>query len=151
MEWLVFVHVASAIIGIGPAFFMHVCYRKNQTTGDLRHSMGTAKKLELYPKIGGTVAVLSGILLVVWSSWEFGDFWIWGSLVLYVLIQVIVIAFATPIANRINKWLKETAEPGENVLPEHVNKWVGRAGWWLNAGSALGIALIALMVIKPMI
>jgi uncharacterized membrane protein len=60
---LVLVHVLSAIIGIGPVFFGHVLLRKGQSLNQLKSSLALSKLLEMFPKILGSLAVVTGILL----------------------------------------------------------------------------------------
>lgn len=52
MEYLILIHIISAIIGIGPTYFGHVLLRQNQSLEELRTSLKLAGKLELFPKIG---------------------------------------------------------------------------------------------------
>jgi len=77
---LVMIHVLSAIIGIGPTYFSHILLRKGQTYGKLRHSMEIMPTLEKFPKILGSIAVISGILLALaWRLWIQAtlDLWIY--------------------------------------------------------------------------
>lgn len=68
MEWLKLLHILSAIMGIGPTFFGHVLVRSKQSPDELRQSMKLFKWIEMFPKIGGTIAVLTGILLIVLNN-----------------------------------------------------------------------------------
>jgi hypothetical protein len=83
---LIFIHVVSAIVGIGPTFFIHVLLRKGQTYGQLRNSLGLTQALEKFPKILGSLAVVSGLLLAWLGDYSYKQFWIYGSIALYVLI-----------------------------------------------------------------
>jgi uncharacterized membrane protein len=150
MEWLVVLHVASAIIGIGPTFFMHVLLRKNQTVGEMKQSYSTLNQLLPFPKIVGSIAVLSGITLVIVSGSRFADFWIWSSLVLYVMIQIIVIGMATPLLNKLGIGLKELKSNDAEPLQTDLKALVLRADRMIYVTSALAIVLIIMMVIKPL-
>ncbi|WP_239454115.1 DUF2269 family protein [Bacillus suaedaesalsae] len=114
LKVLVLIHVLSAIIGVGPTFFGHVLYRKKQNAEDLRHSMKLSNFLNFFPKIGGTLAVVTGIILVVVGNYGsfFTTLWLIGSLVIYILIQIVVIAIIDPKAKKLAAGflLKETKQ-----------------------------------------
>ncbi|THF83254.1 DUF2269 family protein [Cohnella fermenti] len=143
MQWLVALHVVSAFLGIGPTYFGHFLFRRNQQPDQLRQAMGYFQALNYFPKIGGTIAVLSGIALVVWTGWEFTDIWIAASIVLYVLIQVVAIGLLGPQVERLAKALDGGDGPAIASLVKEANHL-------FNVVSVLGIVLILLMVVKPM-
>lgn len=151
MKFLVLIHVLSAIIGVGPTFFAHVLYRKNQSVNELRQSMKLAAVLEFFPKIGGTVAVLSGLLLIWLSDYgAFTQLWLIGSLILYVLIQIVVIALATPPAKQLAKWLVDPANRSiQEELPEAPKKLLLRVNGLFYVASGMGTLLFILMILKP--
>lgn len=150
MKWLVFIHVAAAIIGIGPTFFMHVCFRKKQTVGELKQSFSVMNYLMPFPKIVGTIAVLSGILLVILTGWQFADFWIWGSLAVYVATQIMVIGVATPAMNKANAALSALKSADSEALPSYLQSAVQRINKYLYLISTFALLIILMMVIKPM-
>ena len=151
MEWLVTIHVLSAVLGIGPTYFGHILLRKKQSKEQLQSSLSLFGLLNYFPKIGGSIAVVSGILLVALSGWKFSDLWIAGSLVLYVLIQVVAVAMMGPILKQLvqalnaanNKGSDSAATDGSSALLAKINRLYYTA-------SILGAVLILLMVIKPM-
>ncbi|NIK79904.1 putative membrane protein [Paenibacillus castaneae] len=149
MNWLVLLHVVSAIVGVGPAYFLHVLLRKQQTVGELRVSMNLSKTLEFFPKIGGSIAVLSGLLLVVISDWAFREFWIWGSIVMYVLIQIVVIGYVGPRLKKIVNWVKDYNGPSDAVVPQEQQAWLARANYLMYVASFFGLVLFTFMVLKP--
>lgn len=150
MKFLVLIHVLSAIIGVGPTFFSHVLYRKSQTVNELRQSVKLAGWLEFFPKIGGTIAVLSGLLLI-WIG-EYGkitQLWLLGSIVLYVLIQIVVIAFATPPAKQLNKWLQDPANRSiQETLPEEPKKLLSKVNGLFYVASGMGTLLFIFMIVQ---
>ncbi|WNR43706.1 DUF2269 family protein [Paenibacillus roseipurpureus] len=150
VKFLVLIHVLSAIIGVGPTFFAHVLLRRNQTLEELRMSLRVGRRLEIFPKIGGSIAVLSGLLLI-WLG-DYGSFmqiWLLGSLIAYVLIQIIAIGFATPNQKKLGGWvldptnLQETALPGDQIL-----LWA-KARNYFYAASTVGVILFIFMILKP--
>lgn len=104
LQFLIVIHVLAAIIGIGPTFFGHVLLRKEQSVQELRHSLATVKKLEIFPKVGGSLAVITGfILYFVGDYGSFMQLWLIGTLILYILIQLIVIVMVGPKSKKIKK------------------------------------------------
>ncbi|MFI8576332.1 DUF2269 family protein [Rossellomorea aquimaris] len=102
MEWLILLHVLSAIIGVGPTFFAHVLTRPDKTIEQLKVTTELNKRLEYFPKIGGSIALLTGFILFYTGDYgSFAQLWILGSVLLYVFIQLIVIGFITPVSKKI--------------------------------------------------
>jgi hypothetical protein len=48
---------------------------------------------------------------VVVEGWKFADFWIWSSIALYIIIQIIVIGFAGPILGNLQGWVSAASIP----------------------------------------
>ncbi|MDF2661965.1 MAG: hypothetical protein K0Q94_4756 [Paenibacillus sp.] len=148
MEWLVTIHVLSAVLGIGPTYFGHILLRRKQRREQLLESLSLFGRLNYFPKIGGSVAVASGILLVALSGWKFSDLWIVGSLVLYVLIQMVAVAMLGPVLNRLVQTLgaeeEQERDPAANSAA-----LLAKANRLYNTASIMGTALILLMIIKP--
>ncbi|GGD82583.1 DUF2269 family protein [Paenibacillus nasutitermitis] len=151
MEWLIWIHVLSAILGIGPTYFGHILLRKKQQREQLLQSLVLFKLLNYFPKIGGSIAVVSGVALVASSGWKFSDLWILISLVLYVLIQVVAVGMLGPVLGQLNQVLSVGDEKASD--PETTaNKTalLTKANQLYNTASILGIVLIILMIVKPM-
>ncbi|WP_028549846.1 DUF2269 family protein [Paenibacillus sp. UNC451MF] len=151
MKWLVLLHVLSAIIGIGPTYFIHVLYRKRQSFGELKQSLRLSTLLELFPKIGGSVAVISGIVLVTQSSTHFLDLWIIGSLLLYVFIQIMVIGVVAPKQMKLRELLEDTPLKDQEMLSEPLQQQVASINRWLLVIAGMGIILFILMFMKPVL
>ncbi|NOU91926.1 DUF2269 family protein [Paenibacillus sp. LMG 31456] len=150
MKWLVLIHVLSAVIGVGPTFFGHVLVRNNQTLEQLRHSMKLARLLDFFPKIGGSIAVISGILLITLGNYgSYTQMWILGSLILYVLIQIVVIGFVAPAQKRVAQWVFDATNLSKIELPQEQRGNLSRANTMLYAASAMGLVLFVFMIIKP--
>ncbi|SDN30338.1 Predicted integral membrane protein [Paenibacillus sp. yr247] len=150
MKFLILIHVLSAIIGVGPTYFAHVLLRKNQTLDELRSSLRVGGRLEVFPKIGGTLAVLTGLLLI-WLG-DYGTFmqtWLFGSLVAYILIQIIAIGFATPNQKKLESWVLDPVNQTATSLPaEQLIQWIKARNYFYGA-SAIGLILFIFMIVKP--
>jgi uncharacterized membrane protein len=151
MKVLILVHVMAAIIGIGPTYFGHILLRKNQTLEQLRHGISLSDKLMYFPKIGGTLAVLTGILLVILGDYNFMHLWLIGSLVLYILIQVIVIGFMDPVQKKLAKWVLDPANANAKTLPEEQNKQLIKVNNLFYSASIIGALLFVFMIWKPIL
>jgi uncharacterized membrane protein len=150
MKWLVLIHVLSAIIGIGPTYAFHIIFRKNQSVQELRSSFKTGTILELLPKIFGSLAVVSGLtLFFVGSYGSFTQLWLIGSLILYIIIQVIIIGIVSPLGARLKKWLADPASQSLQEVPAEQVKLHNKMLNNLNLASGLGIVLFIFMILKP--
>ncbi|WP_127580218.1 DUF2269 family protein [Paenibacillus koleovorans] len=152
MKYLVLLHVLSAIIGVGPTFFGHVLYRKKQTANELRVSVKLMAMLEFFPKIGGSIAVLSGLLLFFLNDYygPFTQVWLLGSLILYILIQIVVIGLATPPARKLAAWLSDPANKNvQDSLPEEPKLLLHRVNGLFYLASGMGTLLFIFMILKP--
>ncbi|WP_404449570.1 DUF2269 domain-containing protein [Sutcliffiella horikoshii] len=150
MKWLVLIHVLVAVIGIGPTFFGNVLLRKHQTISDLRHNVLLQHKLDYFPKIGGTLAVITGILLVLFGNYgSILQVWLFGSLVIYLSIQVIVIGFISPTLSELQRWLLHPENRASTQLPTQQDAALHKVGnlYWL--ACILGFLIFILMIIKP--
>ncbi|WP_308637628.1 DUF2269 family protein [Paenibacillus silvisoli] len=150
MKWLVLIHVMSAIIGVGPTFFIHALFGKKDSIGELRSAFKLGSKLELFPKIGGSIAVITGLILVFADGWEFVSFWILGSLALYVAIQVLVIGFAAPVTKQLGAKLESSKQlSADQAVPDDQVRLLHKANKLYYGATAMGTLLFIFMVLKP--
>jgi uncharacterized membrane protein len=149
LNLLVFLHVVSAVVGVGPTFFSHVLMRRGQTYGQLRSSLGLAKTLEKFPKIGGSLAVLTGLLLAWLGDYGFRDFWIYASIADYVLIQIVVIGFMSPAAAKLGRQVFSSAEPADQPVSPDIAAGTARINNISWIATVLGALLFVLMFFKP--
>lgn len=150
MKVLILVHVLSAIVGIGPTYFGLLLLRQGQSLGTLRHNLALSETLSLFPKVGGTLAVLSGLALVVLGGYgPLTQLWLLGSLLLYVLIQVVIVGFAVPREKQLLGWVHDEAQANAVALPAVQQRLLGQLGGLHLLASGLGLLLFALMILKP--
>jgi hypothetical protein len=107
--------------------------------------------LNYFPKIGGTLAVLTGITLVIIGN--YGSFltqlWLIGSLVLYILIQVLVIGVIDPRAKKLATWVFAEENKTTVDLPEEQTKQLYSINKLFYAATTLGTVLFIFMIWKP--
>lgn len=144
------IHVLSAIIGVGPTFFGHVLFRKNQNPEELRHSMKLSNYLTYFPKIGGTLAVLTGIVLVILGNYgTFLTLWLTGSLILYIAIQIVVIGVIDPRTKKLSTWVFAEENKTASVLPDLQKNELVSIGKLHSVATTLGVLIFFLMIWKP--
>jgi uncharacterized membrane protein len=98
----------------------------------------------------GTLAVVSGItLFLVGSYGSFTQLWLIGSLILYILIQIIVIGFLGRISPQLEKWLADPTSQSLQDLPAEQIKLQNKLSNYLNMASILAILLFIFMILKP--
>ncbi|MDI4646727.1 DUF2269 family protein [Cohnella hashimotonis] len=146
---LVAVHVISAIVGIGPTYFGHVLLRKGQTLGQLRDSLKLSAKLEMFPKTLGSLAVLSGLLLVWLGDYGWDQLWIIAAIVDYVLIQIVVIAFMARAAADVAAKAQVDTGPADKQASPALQAGVAKVNAINYVATVLGIVLFLLMFFKP--
>ncbi|WP_217594834.1 DUF2269 family protein [Cohnella sp. GbtcB17] len=146
---LVAIHVISAVVGIGPTYFGHVLLRKGQTLGQLRDSLSLSAKLEMFPKILGSLAVLSGLLLVWLGDYGWDQLWIIAAIVDYVLIQIVVIAFMGRAAADVAAKAQADKGPTERPASAELQAGVAKVNAINYVATVLGIVLFLLMFFKP--
>lgn len=149
LNLLVAIHVISAIVGIGPTYFGHVLLRQGQNLGQLRQSLGLSAKLEKFPKILGSLAVLSGLLLVWLGDYGWDQLWIIASIADYVLIQIVVIAFMGRAAAKLGAKVATLPGPADAQLSGEIAGELRRVNAINYIATVLGIVLFALMFFKP--
>lgn len=157
-ETLVLIHVLSAIIGVGPTYFNMFLLRPGVTGGELQHNLKLAEKLTIFPKVGGTLAVVSGLALTLGGQYgPFTQVWMLGSLLLYVAIQVVVIGFVAPREQQLAATFASSVTPvGGGTLTLTSSGSAPRQDALLRQINALhlvtlllGTTLFALMILKP--
>jgi len=147
---LVVIHVLAAIIGIGPTFFSPLLLRKGQTLGQARYSLALMSKLEFFPKILGSLAVVTGLLLAwLGDNYGFDLFWIYGSIAIYVIIQVIVIGFLAPVGAKAAAIANASKEDPEQQAPADLNALIVKANKIHYSAMVFGVLLFLFMFFKP--
>lgn len=150
MEWLVFIHVLSAVIGLGPAYAFPLILKKDKSIVEVTRMTELVSRLELLPKVFGTLTLISGLLLV-WLG-NYGTFfvlWIGGALVLYILAEVVIIGFLTPAAKRLSSALSQLSEQGESETNEESLLLLNKVRNFHIVATVIVTIIFVLMVVKP--
>lgn len=150
MEWLVLLHVVSAVVGLGPAYAFPMILKRETSLVEVKRMAELVARLEILPKIFGGLTLLSGLLLV-WLG-NYGSFltlWITAALILFVLAEVIIIGFLTPAAKKLSSTLDQLIEQGETETNNLTLGLLAKVRNYHITSCVIVLVIIALMVIKP--
>lgn len=139
-KFLLALHVLAAIFAIGPLVHAATTAGRGVRRGDAGATATSARLARLYGYVSVIVVVL-GMSLVrpKWHA-EFGDTWVWLSLVLWLLAVALVLAVLVPALDRATE--KITAGEPVGALTARVAA----------AGGAVGLifaGIVFLMVYRP--
>lgn len=150
MEWLVLIHVVSAVVGLGPAYAFPLILKKDKSLLEVKRTVDLVTRLEILPKIFGGLTLLSGLLLVWFGNYgSFYTLWIGGALVLYILAEIVIIGFLTPAAKNLSTALIELSEQGVTETNEDTLKLLTKVRNYHILSCIIVLVIIAFMVIKP--
>jgi uncharacterized membrane protein len=152
-------HILSAIIGFG-AVFLNAIYGQQARARKGREGLAISQANFLVSSIGMYfiyAVFVFGILLVLLSdkSWKFEQFWIWGSIGLYVIGIGLSHGVLLPNVRRMQALMSELVDAGppsaggpppQVVELEERGRRVGVTGATLNV---LLVLILLLMVWKP--
>jgi uncharacterized membrane protein SirB2 len=145
---LVVIHVLSAVLGLGPAFAFPLLLKKPSTLEEMGNHLRQVARLELFPKVFGSIALLSGLALFFAGSYgPFTQVWILGTLAVYVVIQIVIIGFLNPAAVKLERTFQEksarmvpdSVQLGMYALVRNLHTWA----------CALSLVIFVLMIVKP--
>lgn len=150
MAWLVFLHVVSAVVGLGPAYAFPLMLKKEQSLVEVKRMVDLVARIEMLPKIFGGLTLISGLLLMWLGNYgSFFTLWIGGSLVLFILVEVVIIGFLTPAAKRLSAALLELLEQGASETNAHTLQLLSKVRNFHITSCVMVLVIIAFMVVKP--
>src|SRR5699024_12660993 len=82
---LVIIHVFSAILGLGPGFAMIYIVTRATTMTELRHAYIIRNRIHIFVMIGGTLLLLTGLMMGVLRPYLFQQYWFLISLLLFLI------------------------------------------------------------------
>ena len=143
---IVFIHIFSAIIGMGPGFILTTVVKSGNTMTELRHSYKIRHKLHIYVMIGGTLLLVTGLTMGFLNPSLFRMGWYVISLILF------LVALASgPLL------LSPRSKPVKALLESHKGDDIPEEYWRLakalfrteNVANVIFIVIIILMILKP--
>jgi|SRR5690625_2323049 uncharacterized membrane protein len=145
-ELLVFIHIFSAILGLGPGFFMIYIVKKAQTMTELRHAYFIRNRLHVFVMIGGTLLLVTGLWMGFLNMNLFTQGWYVVSLSLFLIALAFGPIVLSPRSKPVKKLLKEHG--GEDI-PDEYYKLSNKLFFYERIENGIFLVVIALMILKP--
>lgn len=143
---LVFIHVFSAILGMGPGFILIPVVKSAKTMSELRHAYAIRRRLHTFVMIGGTLLLITGLLMGLINTSLFYQGWYVTSLVLFLIALAMGPLVLSPRAKPV-KDLLNTHE-GEDI-PDEYRRLSAILFRYENIENVIFLVIIALMILKP--
>jgi uncharacterized membrane protein len=141
-DFLLTLHVIAAVFFIGPIAAAGPATARATRAGDAGAVESSARIMRIYG-YGSLLVALFGLGLVQkkWGA-EFGDTWVWLSLVLFLASVAAIVAFAVPAQEQLVEALRgDAADKAKSAL----GKVMGAS----SLASVAYVVIIVLMVTKP--
>ena len=154
-ELSLFIHITAMMVGFGATFAESVMFPVAMKLSP-RH-LPYVHRLQLtinrhFALPALLVVILTGVYQMSEGNWDYGDFWVSGTMTIVVIIAVLLLAYFIPADKRLQPMVeKEIADSagGEIRLSEEYQRAARNEGI---AGSITGLLLVLavfLMVAKP--
>ncbi|WP_174615631.1 DUF2269 family protein [Virgibacillus ihumii] len=145
-DLLVFVHVFSAILGLGPGFVMIYIVTKAANLTELKHAYIIRSRLHIFVMVGGTLLLITGIWMGLLHTYLFQQGWYVTSLVLYLIALGFGPSVLSPRSKPVKALLKKST--GDEIPPEYfvLSK---KLFFYERIENTLFLIVIALMILKP--
>lgn len=145
-DLLVFVHVFSAILGLGPGFVMIYIVTKATNLTELKHAYIIRNRLHIFVMVGGTLLLVTGIWMGFLHQYLFQQGWYVTSLVLYLIALGFGPTVLSPRSKPVKALLKKST--GDKIPPEYfiLSK---KLFFFERIENTLFLIVIALMILKP--
>jgi len=150
MSWLILLHVLTAVVGFGPTFTFPFLLRKTGSPDEMKQWLYAVTRMELFPKVFGSLALLSGIALFWLGSYgPWLQTWIVGTLLVFAAVEMLVIGFLAPAVKKLHDALEASEARLTLEYPAQLTSMYGRVRGLHMIVSALGLVIIILMILKP--
>lgn len=146
--FLLFIHIFSAIIGMGPGLVMTfvVTHSKPSNMTELRHAFKIRNLLHILTMIGGSLLLLTGIGMGFLHNYWFTQGWYITSLILFFIALAFGPYLLKPRSVPIKKLL--SAYTGEKI-PKEYYQLSKKLFHVEHVENIIFIIIIALMILKP--
>lgn len=143
---LVVIHVFSAIVGLGPGFVMIYIVTKAETMTELRHVYKIRNRIHIFVMIGGTLLLLTGLVMGLLRPYLFNQIWFISSLVLFLIALGAGPILLSPRSKPIKIILEE--HKGEHI-PESYYALSKQLFFYERITNIIFFIIILLMITKP--
>ena len=143
---IVVLHIFSAIMGMGPGFILTTVVKSGKTMTELRHSYAIRHKLHIFVMVGGTLLLVTGLIMGFLNPSLFRMGWYVTSLILFLAALAIGPLVLSPKSKPVKALL--ASHKGEEIPEEYfrLSKILFR---YEHLENAIFIVIIALMILKP--
>ncbi|WP_099156587.1 DUF2269 family protein [Virgibacillus ndiopensis] len=144
--FLVFIHIFSAILGMGPGFVMIYIVTKATTMTELRHAYAIRNRLHIFVMVGGTLLLITGLWMGALNPILFRAGWYVTSLTLFLIALGFGPIVLSPRSKPIKKLLKNYA--GDDI-PKEYYIFAKKLFFYERIENVIFLVVIALMITKP--
>lgn len=143
---LVFIHIFSAILGMGPGFILTTVVKSGKNMTELRHSYSIRHRLHIFVMVGGILLLMTGLGMGFLNQSLFQMGWYVTSLVLFLAALAIGPLVLSPRSKPVKALLE--SHKGEEIPEEYwsLSKILFR---FENLENVIFIIIISLMILKP--
>lgn len=143
---LLFIHIFSAILGMGPGFVMIVIVKQTKTLSELRQAFTIRNKVHKFVMVGGVLLLLSGLSMGLLRRYLFYEGWYVTSLSLFLIALAFGPFILSPITTPIKKMLKEATG---NLIPAAYFRYSKKLFFFERLENFIFLIIISLMILKP--
>lgn len=143
---VVFIHIFSAILGMGPGFILTTVVKSGNTMTELRHSYKIRHKLHIFVMVGGTLLLVTGLTMGFLNPSLFQMGWYITSLILFLAALAIGPLVLSPRSKPVKELL--AAHQGEQI-PEEYWRLSKVLFHYEHLENGIFLIIIALMILKP--
>lgn len=145
-KYILLIHVLSAILGMGPGFILTYVVKKANTLTELKHAYFIRNRLHIFVMAGGTLLIITGLIMGFMRPYLFHKVWYVISLSLFIIALAFGPFILSPISSPIKKMLKE--HEGDDI-PKEYYPMAKKLFAWERVENLIFITIIILMVLKP--
>jgi len=143
---LVFIHVFSAILGLGPGFVMIYIVTKASNMTELKHAYVIRNRIHIFVMVGGTLLLMTGLLMGWIHPYLFSKGWYVLSLILFLVALAFGPVALSPRSKPIKVLLKN--HQGEEI-PDDYYHMAKELFFFERIENVIFMVVIALMILKP--
>lgn len=143
---IVFIHIFSAILGMGPGFILTTVVKMGNTMTELRHSYKIRNKIHIFVMVGGTLLLITGLTMGFLNPALFQMGWYVTSLILFLISLAMGPLALSPRSKPIKTLLE--SHKGEEIPEEY--KRLAKSLFLIEyIENTIFIIIITLMILKP--
>ena len=143
---VVFIHIFSAILGMGPGFILTTVVKSGKTMTELRHSYKIRYKLHIFVMVGGALLLITGLTMGFLNPILFRMGWYVTSLVLFLAALAIGPLVLSPRSKPVKALLE--SYKGEEI-PEEYWRLSKVLFQYEHLENVIFLIIITLMILKP--